>query len=239
MYCLHCLASSPHFPPKSPVTRAFLPLSTLQIFTFLHKNGICYIIIHLRKKDTFIDFSLQADSGLPSGWEVRHSNSKNLPYYFNPATKESRWEPPADTDTEKLKNYMATHHTPAARPDAGGQAEGKIRCSHLLVKHNGSRRPSSWREADITRSKEEAIEILKGYEERINAGESLGDIAVSESDCSSARKKGDLYVWIKDSKDYELWFSDFTNYLSQRIFRSRRNAERIRGCGLCLATWSG
>jgi len=134
---------------------------------------------------------------------------------------------------------MATHHTPAARPDAGGQAEGKIRCSHLLVKHNGSRRPSSWREADITRSKEEAIEILKGYEERINAGESLGDIAVSESDCSSARKKGDLYVWIKDSKDYELWFSGFTNYLSQRIFRSRRNAERIRGCGLCLATWSG
>ncbi|KAJ5218463.1 WW/Rsp5/WWP [Penicillium cinerascens] len=134
-----------------------------------------------------------ADSGLPSGWEVRHSNSKNLPYYFNPATKESRWEPPADTDTEKLKVYMATHHTPAARPEAGGQGEGKIRCSHLLVKHRDSRRPSSWREAEITRSKEEAIEILKGHEQRIQSGEiTLGDLAVSESDCSSARKKGDL-----------------------------------------------
>lgn len=99
---------------------------------------------------------------------------------------------------------MATHHTPAARPDAGGQSEGKIRCSHLLVKHSGSRRPSSWREADITRSKEEAIEILKGYEERIQAGESLGDIAVSESDCSSARKKGDLYVW-NQSVLREIW----------------------------------
>lgn len=137
----------------------------------------------------------QSDSGLPSSWEVRHSNSKNLPYYFNPETKESRWEPPSGTDTEKLKNYMAANHTPSARPDAAGQAEGKIRCSHLLVKHSGSRRPSSWREAEITRSKEEAIEILKGYEQRIQDGESLGDIAVSESDCSSARKKGDLYVF--------------------------------------------
>lgn len=91
---------------------------------------------------------------------------------------------------------MAHHHSgPAARPEAAGQQEGKIRCSHLLVKHKESRRPSSWREAEITRSKEEAIQILRGYEERIKSGEaSLGDIAVSESDCSSARKRGDLYV---------------------------------------------
>ncbi|CAG8134804.1 unnamed protein product [Penicillium salamii] len=134
-----------------------------------------------------------ADTGLPDTWEVRHSNSKNLPYYFNPNTKESRWEPPADTDTEKLKIYMAQNHTPAARPEASGEGEGKIRCSHLLVKHRDSRRPSSWREADITRSKEEAIEILKGHEARIQSGEiSLGELAVAESDCSSARKKGDL-----------------------------------------------
>ncbi|RAL02296.1 peptidylprolyl isomerase ESS1 [Aspergillus ibericus CBS 121593] len=134
------------------------------------------------------------ETGLPAGWEVRHSNSKNLPYYFNPMTKESRWEPPADTDTEKLKYYMANYHSgPAGRPDGNGQSEGKIRCSHLLVKHRDSRRPSSWREAEITRSKEEAIEILRAHEARINVGEaSLGDIAVSESDCSSARKRGDL-----------------------------------------------
>ncbi|GAD93117.1 peptidyl-prolyl cis-trans isomerase [Paecilomyces variotii No. 5] len=132
------------------------------------------------------------DTGLPAGWEVRHSNSKNLPYYFNALTKESRWEPPADTDTEKLKIYMATHHSaPAA--SAYGQGEGKIRASHLLIKHRDSRRPSSWREAEITRSKDEAYEILRAHEQRIQSGEaSLGDIAVSESDCSSARKKGDL-----------------------------------------------
>lgn len=91
---------------------------------------------------------------------------------------------------------MANYHSaPAGRPDGTGQGEGKIRCSHLLIKHRDSRRPSSWREAEITRSKEEAIEILRGHEQRIRSGEvSLGDIAVSESDCSSARKKGDLYV---------------------------------------------
>lgn len=127
---------------------------------------------------------------------MRHSNSKNLPYYFNPSSKESRWEPPSGTDTEILKVYMAHHHSgPAARPELAGQGEGKIRCSHLLVKHRESRRPSSWREAEITRSKDEAIQILQGHEQRIQSGEaSLGDIAVSESDCSSARKKGDLYV---------------------------------------------
>ncbi|KAJ5888697.1 WW/Rsp5/WWP [Penicillium taxi] len=140
---------------------------------------------------------LKSDSGLPAGWEVRHSNSKNLPYYFNPSTKESRWEPPNTTDTEKLKVYMAQHHTSSASADASSQDDGKIRCSHLLVKHNGSRRPSSWRENEITRSKEEAIEILKGYESRIRSGDAtLGEIAVSESDCSSARKKGDLFEFM-------------------------------------------
>lgn len=110
---------------------------------------------------------------------------------------ESRWEPPADTDTEALKVYMAKHHSgPANRPDFGGPGQdGKIRVCHLLIKHRDSRRPSSWREAEITRTKEEALEILRGHEKRIKSGEaSLGDIAVSESDCSSARKKGDLYV---------------------------------------------
>lgn len=96
---------------------------------------------------------------------------------------------------------MAHHHTPTAiRPDFPRQKEGQIRCSHLLVKHRDSRRPSSWRQAEITRSKEEAIDILRGYEKRIKSGEiSLGDLAMSESDCSSARKKGDLYVPVRNN----------------------------------------
>lgn len=183
---------------------------------------------------------------------MRHSNSKNLPYYFNAAEKNSRWEPPAGTDTEKLKLYMAKYHTTSL--DAQPAPPGKIRAAHLLVKHNQSRRASSWREvrpssllvlptsvsgghavawrqiarqvspagrgewgvmvsehkrasslcsatqltttncqAEITRSKSEAEKIIREYEARIHRGEvSLGELALTESDCSSARKRGDL-----------------------------------------------
>lgn len=87
---------------------------------------------------------------------------------------------------------MSIHHTSAAaaRPPADAS---KIRAAHLLVKHAGSRRPASWRQAEITRSKAEARQILAGHEARIRAGEaSLGALAEQESDCSSARKRGDL-----------------------------------------------
>ena len=88
---------------------------------------------------------------------------------------------------------MAQHHSASSTRVDGSGAEGKIRAAHLLVKHKDSRRPSSWKEVNITRSKDEAVSILKGYEEQINSGSTtLGDLAVSESDCSSARKRGDL-----------------------------------------------
>ena len=138
--------------------------------------------------------NLKSDTGLPAEWEVRHSNSKNLPYYFNSKTRESRWDPPEGTDTESLKTYMAQNHSSAnTRTDGTAAPEGKIRAAHLLVKHSKSRKPSSWREPQITRSPEEAKETLRGYERQIRSGQTtLGDLAVSESDCSSARKRGDL-----------------------------------------------
>jgi len=133
------------------------------------------------------------DTGLPHGWEIRHSNSKNLPYYFHPETKDSRWEPPAGTDPDKLKTYMANNHSSGLSSSHGGMAGGKIRCAHLLVKHANSRRPASWREAKITRSEEAAQARLKDFQEQIQSGKnSLSELATIESDCSSARKGGDL-----------------------------------------------
>jgi len=89
-------------------------------------------------------------------------------------------------------------------------SDGKIRAAHLLVKHNESRRPKSWREADITRSKDEALDIIKGYQERIQSGQTtLGDLAVSESDCSSARKRGDLGFFGKNEMQKEFEESAF------------------------------
>lgn len=68
-----------------------------------------------------------------------------------------------------------------------------VRASHLLVKHAGSRRPSSWRSEVITISKADAIAKLDGLRARIVAGSvKFADLARVESDCSSAAKGGDL-----------------------------------------------
>ncbi|KAI7883600.1 peptidyl-prolyl cis-trans isomerase pin1 [Lichtheimia hyalospora FSU 10163] len=105
---------------------------------------------------------------LPPNWVTRHSRTYNKEYYFNTVTKESRWDPPT-ADNER------------------------VRASHLLVKHKDSRRPSSWREDNITRSKEEALEILEEYQRKIEDGqETLSALATNFSDCSSAKRGGDL-----------------------------------------------
>ncbi|KAF2180679.1 peptidylprolyl isomerase [Zopfia rhizophila CBS 207.26] len=132
-------------------------------------------------------------TGLPDGWEVRRSNTKNLPYYFHPATKDSRWEPPVGTDPNKLKAYMAEHHSSLGGAEVLQPPGGKIRCAHLLVKHKESRRPASWRESRITREKSEARTVIEGYEKEVKENRrSLSELATTESDCSSARKGGDL-----------------------------------------------
>merc|ERR1711959_84780 len=44
----------------------------------------------------------------------------------------------------------------------------EVQCCHLLVKHNGSRNPKSWRQADpVTRSKADALELLTGYRAKL------------------------------------------------------------------------
>lgn len=91
----------------------------------------------------------------------------------------SQWLPPPGTDEKQLKLYL-------------GQ---RIRASHLLIKHRESRRPSSWREANITRTKEEAREILEQHRATIldkNNEITLPELAKVESDDSSAVKSGTL-----------------------------------------------
>lgn len=60
------------------------------------------------------------------------------------------------------------------------------------MKHSGSRRPSSWREENITRTKEEARKILEGYLQQIEDGTEFTELASKYSDCSSYKKGGDL-----------------------------------------------
>lgn len=80
---------------------------------------------------------------------VKYSKSKSLPYYFNVNTSQSQWEPPRDANQDILKRYMSENFSttgPVQPTEGAGKQLGKIRCSHLLVKHNQSRRASSWKQ---------------------------------------------------------------------------------------------
>ena len=106
------------------------------------------------------------------GWEVKESRSTGKTYYLNPHTKESQWEKPTGP-AKKMTD--------------------KVQCSHLLVKHRDSRRPSSWREENITRTKEEAEAKVKEFRQMIvSKQKTFQELASEFSDCSSAKRGGDL-----------------------------------------------
>lgn len=110
-------------------------------------------------------------SDLPKGWIERSSKSKpGLKYYYNVTTGVTQWD----------------------RPNEVAPVD-EVRASHILVKHAKSRRPASWKDPEITRSVEEAEEIVRRFEASIRRGEqSFEEIAQRESDCSSHAKNGDL-----------------------------------------------
>lgn len=74
-----------------------------------------------------------------------------------------------------------------------------VRASHLLIKHSGSRRCSSWRDPSGERiratDKATAIAQLQALRQRIVAGEDFASLARQLSDCSSAQNGGDLGVF--------------------------------------------
>lgn len=68
-----------------------------------------------------------------------------------------------------------------------------VRASHILVKWAGSRRPSSWRQDNITLTKEQAVAELTAIQKSLVEGKArFADVAKSRSDCSSAARGGDL-----------------------------------------------
>lgn len=122
-------------------------------------------------------------------------------YYYNTATRTSQWDVPTSAAVKPAETVraplipacrFAAVSTPLSSPPPSLPPQ-KVRASHILVKHAGSRRPASWRCDKITISKEDALAKLAGLRESIVDG--TGDfatIAQTESDCSSAKRGGDL-----------------------------------------------
>ncbi|WVW82287.1 hypothetical protein I302_104293 [Kwoniella bestiolae CBS 10118] len=138
-----------------------------------------------------------------SGWEVRFSNSRQIPYFYHAQKGESTWERPSEISSEQVhqlpgaSKYLKGQGGAGAAPAQGGK-DGQVRASHILAKHSGSRRPSSWRKENITITREEAQKIIEQHVNTLKAlppsdvPQEFAKIASTESDCSSARKGGDL-----------------------------------------------
>lgn len=120
-----------------------------------------------------------------------------------------------DCENSGTKRERGDSGDGAAAAAAAGPST--VRASHLLVKHAGSRRPSSWKEPVVTRSLDEARAIVSAFREGILSSSSsssaqgaassasslspstlaaaFASLASVESHCSSARNGGDLGVF--------------------------------------------
>ncbi|KAJ4967434.1 hypothetical protein NE237_019283 [Protea cynaroides] len=73
----------------------------------------------------------------------------------------------------------------------------QVRASHILIKHQGSRRKASWRDPEgltiMNTTRDTAVSQLKALREDIVTGKAkFEDVASRYSDCSSAKRGGDL-----------------------------------------------
>jgi cyclophilin family peptidyl-prolyl cis-trans isomerase len=75
---------------------------------------------------------------------------------------------------------------------------GEIQVLHIIRKHKGSRRPSSWRQERITCSEDEATEFVADLRMKLARTDASSllktfeGMAKEHSDCGSAKKGGDL-----------------------------------------------
>jgi peptidyl-prolyl cis-trans isomerase NIMA-interacting 1 len=145
----------------------------------------------ISRSTLILSMSNKRKDPLPSGWQEKVSSTTGRTYYWNTVTQKPQWERPSAAATAANDGG-----------DNGGAQQQKrnrvtkATASHLLVKHSGSRRPSSWKEKTITRSKDDAIRLLRGYQDEINSAPDkaakFAQLASVHSDCSSHSAGGDL-----------------------------------------------
>ncbi|KAK2990699.1 hypothetical protein RJ640_001799, partial [Escallonia rubra] len=96
--------------------------------------------------------------------------------------------------------------TPADRPEkhkkqtkmsSTSSTSDKVRASHILIKHQGSRRKASWKDPEgrviSATTRATAASQLKSLRDDIVSGKvKFADVASRHSDCSSAKRGGDL-----------------------------------------------
>ncbi|KAG6976222.1 hypothetical protein JG688_00001568 [Phytophthora aleatoria] len=143
---------------------------------------------------------------LPRGWkEVQSKSRPGKVYFLHVKSGEKTWKLSHVHAKEREFRHRAASDTKKRHSADGSSGPDSVQALHILVKHSGSRRPSSWRQETITRSKAVAEAKAGGIREKLLAcveanpdrsSEALRElfeqIAKEESDCSSAKRGGDL-----------------------------------------------
>ncbi|KAG1871667.1 hypothetical protein F4604DRAFT_1769173 [Suillus subluteus] len=123
------------------------------------------------------------------GWEIHMSNSKGIPYYFNAVSKQSSWDAPSELSKDQIKSPPGSKYLIAS----SSRSARTITANNLLMKCKDSWQPLSWKETNITCTKEEAINILQEYQAQV------GNFI--HSNCSLHSQKGNLRPFSKEFSD--------------------------------------
>lgn len=116
---------------------------------------------------------------LPHGWEER----------VMPHTKETYFY---DTKTGKV-HYTLPRNDPLKCKNPKGAFNFRMRCRHILIKHEESETRISFWQKRVLRTKAEAFERITRVREMIRTGKMKFALAASVvSDCCTARKGGDM-----------------------------------------------
>jgi NIMA-interacting peptidyl-prolyl cis-trans isomerase 1 len=141
-----------------------------------------------------------ADAAAPTGSSGANPTASSSDAKIPSAAKISTGLPsPNSTEEKKRPRSEDAKRQATGTPDKKPRPE-QVRVLHILKKHNKCRRPASWRQAKITISREEALEELneiisildesKGDAKELRA--TFEELAKTESDCTSAKRGGDL-----------------------------------------------
>lgn len=102
---------------------------------------------------------------LPRGWKQVESKSRpGKVYFLHVKTGEKTWK--LAHVHAKEREFRRQHKDKAK---GGKRASESVHALHILVKHADSRRPSSWRQESVTRSKAVARAKVEGIRDKLLA----------------------------------------------------------------------
>lgn len=99
--------------------------------------------------------------------------------------------------TSNPSTDRSAKHKKKSEMSSSSSSRDKVRASHILIKHEGSRRKASWKDPEghviSNTTRESAVSQLKSLREDIVSGKAkFEDVAARYSDCSSAKRGGNL-----------------------------------------------